>query len=260
MSLPTKYDLSIPKFGFRFVLPTVYENEPVVDPPADKTFTKAELEAAVNAERQKVQKTINEQVTQLKTLQQSTNLTAQEKKELQERIGHLESEVMTKEELAKREQTQLAERFTNELKQTKAEKEIWENRFKASTIHQSIMSAAVDPTTDAHDPNIFNVLLASSAVLIEGKDAQGKPTGNFEVKIKKTKVEDGVTKELLYSPREAIGLMKEDKSFGYLFRNGDKAGAGLNNNGNPNGAAVDISQIKTFEEYQKHRDQILKGQ
>ncbi len=261
MSLSMKNALAT---KYRFVLPTVYENEPpVVDPPivdtSKTTFTKEELEKAVTAERAKVQKTINDQVTQLKTLQQSTSLTAQEKSQLQERIGQLESEVMTKEELARREANQLQERFNNELKETKAQREIWENRYRTSTVQQAIMSAAADPLMDTHSPDIFNVLLAPQAVLIEGKDAQGKPTGNFEVKIKKTKIEDGVTKELLFSPREAISLMKEDKSFAYLFRNSANPGAGLNNGAPPNGQ-VDISQITNYEMYEKHRQAILKGQ
>lgn len=219
------------------------------------TISQKKLNAILAEERKKHTEAIQKQVADLEQLRRSSALTAGEKANLEKRIGELQDSMLTKDELTKKEQDKLLTDHKKQVETLSGEKETWRGRFTDSTISRGITDAAV--TGDSFAPSQIVALLKPNARLVEAADADGKPTGEFSIKIKFTGTDkDGKPVQLDLTPEEAIKQMKEmPEHYGNLFKSTMSGGLG-GSGGKGGGGRKDQDPSKMTEaEYKEWRKQ-----
>ena len=232
----------------------------------DKTFTQADIDAAVKKateglfnqdqvnsymKKEKIENDKRNQklLDELKQLRDSQTITTQERDTLTGQIKDLESQLMTKEELAKRE----TQRVTEESKKTVAtltgERDHWQNLHTKATIQNTLRANA----SEAFNPDQIVMLLENKSKLVPVTEG-GKVMG-YTVNVQWS---DKEGKELLLPVPEAIKQMKEQpERFGNLFKSDAKGGFG----GAPivpaGGGSITPNTFSTAADYRKNRDAII---
>lgn len=224
---------------------------PPNDPPADRTYTQAEFTALMEQERQRHTEQTRTTIKSLEEAKRNASLTQKDKEDLAKRISELDATLHTKEELAKKEKERIETQFKTEKETLAQERDEWKTRFVTSQINSSIISAANEE--DGFNPDVFLALLGGKSELVQLTDGDGKPNGNFTVKVKLDSTDvEGVTKTLLLTPREAIKSLKEKpEKYGNLFKSNVNGGLG----GGPSAGNLTTADIKdmTPEQYRKIR-------
>lgn len=222
-----------------------------------RTFTQEDVSKIMSKERSKFQSRTQQTITELENLKKAAGTTEQAKITLQARIDDLNKDLQTKESIAK-EQLTKAEREREAIKtQLSSERDAWRTRFESTLLSQSLLEAA-------HKHKAFNddhviALLRPSAKVVEEVDKDQKPTGKFSVKVTQwgKDPKTGEEQELLLTPMEAVKRMTEDERSFNLFQDTLKGGLGMSNQGSQK--PVDLTNIDSFEAYNKNRPQILKS-
>lgn len=187
-----------------------------------------ELNVMMANNRKKLTNQNQELIGQLEALKEQTNITSQQKEELEARIEQLSNQFLTKEEMAKKEQTKLENKYKTELQRAAEERDAWKDRYTHSTIQRELLDASV--AGKAINPDIIVDMLSGKTYLGPKLGDNGQPTGEFEVKVKFSDVDEHnnpVTVEL--SPVAALKRMQElpDK-YGNLFQTTATGGVGAN--------------------------------
>lgn len=220
-----------------------------------KTFTQEELNTILAKEKRAFQEERQKLSADLNAFKEKTNMTAQEKQELEARIEELQKATMTKEEIAQREQAKAKKQYEDNLKALENEATSWKSRYTKETIARSILDEAV--RNEAYAPEQLVELLSVRSKLAPVLDEAGKPTGSFVTKVSFDDVDKDqkpVTLEMTIP--ETIKRMKEiPNRFGNLFKSGANNGAGGSNNGAGFKAGTVVSDP---ENYRKNRETILK--
>jgi hypothetical protein len=211
------------------------------------SLKQSELNAMMAENRRNVTKQNQEYASKLEMLQSELNLTKQQREELETTIESLKTSSMTKEELSKREQKKLEEKYSNEVKTLAQERDLWRNRFTSETIRRSLYDAG--KSFGAYDESQIAQMLGPSTRLVEAKNEEtGEPTLQVLVDFDHVD-ENGKPTRLQLSPTEAVKLMKETDRFANLFV--AKGSPGLGGSGNKQDAASPATM--TTEEYLKWR-------
>ncbi len=217
----------------------VYDDPPVVPPKVDppvKTFSQEEVNAIVADNRRKDRDTLTKTTAELEKLKTSAGMTKQEKDELQVRIDELNNTYKTKEELAQQELQRQQSKYKEDLDSTVADRERWKSSFENTTINSAILRHVAN---DAVDVEQMEDLLKPKSRVVEGKDADGKPNGQFTVMAKVVVMDKKGQPVTLDLPiDEAVKQMKDcPKKYGNLFKStlsgglGGKGGNGGTNTG-----------------------------
>lgn len=227
---------------------------PVFEGDADDkvTMTKAELQAQIATATAEVKKQQQQALAELQALQGKAQLTAKERQQLEQKLEELTTQSLTKEELAKREIDKTKKKYDQELATTTQERDLWKTKFTETTILRTIADAA--NSNEAFNPNQIIAILRGDTQLKEGLDAEGRPTGQFEARVKFKDTKDNQPIELDLSVTEAVKRMREIEGYQNLFK-----GQGNGGQGNPNrggGAKIDISKLTP----QQYRELRAKGQ
>ncbi len=152
---------------------------------------------------------------ELNALRTRANLSSSEREDLDKRLEQLQSQLMTKEELAKQEREKMSSKHKEEVTQLTAARDEWKTRFTKSTIMRALTDAAV--TNNAFHP--------SQLVAILGPDTE--LTDDFEARIKvKEKNEQGESITLDLTVDEAVKRMKENDIYKNLFKDTGVGGIG----------------------------------
>lgn len=249
--------------GGAAVPPTSPPPPPVSPPPTPpaggtKTFTQEDVNRAVADERRKVQTANQKTIDELTALRDSANVTAQQKEQLQQQIETLTAQFQTKEQQQQTELGKLQKKYdtdTEGLKKTSAE---WQQRYELFAIDVAITNAAVE--FEAFSPEQIKAVLAPMTKMKPKLDEGGKPTNEFEPRVKfMGRDKDQKEVELDLSPREAVKAMTEiPEKFGNLFKNKAIGGLGGNNTNTQqggNGRLPDIGAM-TPQEYLKRRGEV----
>jgi len=205
-----------------------------------KLFTQDEVNKIMADNKRNLQKKNQELIGQLEQVKKAGNLSTEERKKLNERIDVLENEMLTKEELSKKEQDRLVRNHQKQLDEVTSERDGWRNRFTQSTITRSLTDAAA--TQNAFNPSQIVAILSPNTRLIEEVDSDGQPTGELIPKVKFPTVDkDGkpVTLELTVS--ESVKQMKDMDEYFNLFKGEGTAGLGAGNTGG--GKKADIKTL-----------------
>lgn len=208
--------------------------EPKPEPspkPAEKPKVKLDptTQAYVNSlladERRKAQAKAEQLVTQLETEKNRVGTTAAEKQALEERIEALRAEYATKDELKGRETDKKIKDLESEKKRLEAERQTWKDRFEQTTKLNALTTAAA--AEKAYNVDTVVTILDSKTTLREIKDEEGKPTGQFEPRVKiNTKDKDGKPFVMDLDPLGAVKQLKEMPEFQNLFISPQAGGLG----------------------------------
>ena len=233
---------------------------PVPDPGAgDKNKSKpkvpltTEQQAFVNSivaeERRKLQAKNDQLITQLSTEQNRAGTSEAEKAALQERIESLKAEFATKDELTQRDTKKKLTELEQKLKQEASEKSTWKTRFESNKKKVDLTSAAEQGKAFSAEQVVL--VLEPNARLVEVVGEDGKPTGEYETKVRiATTDKDGKAVTLDLTPTEAVKQLKEmPEKYGNLFISGANGGLGGGNlgRGGSKGGPADKATLSTAE-------------
>jgi len=223
-----------------------------------QTYTKEEVAKMIEQERTRGEEATRKTITELEKLKKDHGLTAQQKQSLETKITELNETLMSKEELARKEQEKLKNQYTTDITAAKQSAEAWERRYKESTIAREISDAAA--SSGAFDPDQIAAMIRGNARVVEVQDAEGNPTGEFQTKVKMPTLDKDKKPAILdITVQEAVKIMKDTpEKYGNLFK--DTANNGVGGQGNTGSrGTMDPSQM-TPEQYRKNfRKQVLNG-
>jgi hypothetical protein len=195
-------------------------------------------------------------LAEVNTLKEKTKLTAAEKEKLAERIEQLQSEYMTKEQLAAKEAAKLSKKFETEIEALKAENALWKNQFIDTTVNREITEAAIKH--NAFNPQQVIAILKPQTNMVEEVDETGEKTGRLVPKVKlptiDPKTKKPVTLEL--SIADAVAQIAEQDEYLNLFKDKGTTGPGFRQSANKK---VDVLELaKDPESYRAWRSQMQK--
>ncbi len=218
------------------------------------TFTQPELNKLMADNRRKLTTQNATLVQELSALKDQANLTTTEKEELEGRIEALQTQFLSKEELAKRASTKSAKEHEALVTGLKAEGEAWKGLYTKERVTTALTTAAIE--AKATVPGQIVALLESTTYLAEKLGEDGKPTGEFVpmVKFQDTN-EEGKPVTLDLAPAAALKRMQElPDAFGNLFINPGTGGMGGDSGSSGGkGGGVTIEQLKDPAFYAKWR-------
>jgi len=172
-----------------------------------------------------------ELVTQLTQLRETATMSTQAKEELEDRIEELQTQFMSKEEIAKRETENLSKNHAVNIDKLTSETKKWQGLYATSTIERSILDAAVGG--EAIQPSHLVTMLGQNTQIVEELDAAGQGKGKYKTIVKFSDIDsDGNPVILELPPKEAITRMKElPDQYGYLFKGNAAGGLGADSGG-----------------------------
>ena len=185
------------------------------DPPAKETFTKDELNQLVAAEREKLTKANDGIIKELTALKQRSNLTDTERKDLEKRVEELSGQLLTKDQLSKKEIERREKDAKAALDNLTSDRDTWKNRFVDRSIESELSQAATEHK--AYNPKQVVQLLRGNTQVVEDKDDAGNVTG-LSVKVTLDDVDDkGQPVKLTMTPNEAVKHLTDKEDFLNLF-------------------------------------------
>ncbi len=190
-----------------------------------KIFTQAQVNAFIAQNKRELREQLAATAAELTKLQQSSTASLEEKATLAGKLEEMNNQLLSKDELAKKEREKLAKTKDEEISKIAKERDTWQSRFRKSTIENAIIGAA----TNAFNPKQVLAVLESQAKLTPVEE-DGQETGAFQVLIDLTTTDnEGKTKKLTLSPADAIKTMAESPDYFNLFKDPATGGLGRNN-------------------------------
>ena len=209
----------------------------------------------IKAERLKGEEAKKSVLEELELIKKKGNLTEKERKTLDTKIKSLQTDLLTKEQLAARDKEKIIDDYETEKKELTNDRDIWKSRFTTTTIDSAIITASVEH--EAFNPEPIVALLKPNTQLVEDVDEEGKPNGILIPKVTFSDVDkEGKPLTLQLTPKEAVKRMKEKDSYANLFKDPGTGGVGGRNVSSPKGN-VDIVEIaKDPKKYREYREKV----
>lgn len=189
-------------------------------------FFNKKIKEEKEREQKKAQQQNDKTISELRKLQEQAGVTQTQKDDLEKRIKDLQTQYMSKEELAKQEQEKKEKEYQDQLKSQRGEAEKWKNLFHESTIVRAIQDGAIN--AEAYNPEQIIDILVPKTKLVEEMDEENKPTGRFVPRVKMIETDnDGKPVALDLTVKEVLSKMKNSPDkFGNLFKSGVAGGLG----------------------------------
>jgi hypothetical protein len=226
--------------------------------PNKKTFTQDELNKILANDRRKNEEKAKKIIAELETIKQSKNLTEQEQAALSKRIEELNDQLLTKEQLAKKDREKLQKDYDSKLTNVTTERDTWKARFERALIINAIHKASEEH--EAYDTSqIIGLVQAQmSPRVVQEMDESGAPKDIFTPRVKlldkDSKTGAEVTLDLTIS--EAVKRMKERPENFNLFKATINGGLGLGAGAGRSDS--DAPPLKDAAAYRKWRNKNLK--
>jgi uncharacterized small protein (DUF1192 family) len=223
----------------------------------DKKFSQKDLNAIIKKEKDNWQKTQRQQVAQLEDFKKTAGLSQERVTELEKQIADLESQYMSKEEIARRDAEKAKKDYDTKLETTSSEAKKWQNTF-TNLLVETRITAAANEAGAYNNQQMLDLLGGKAKVVPVTQD--GKETGQYDVRILlPARDKEGKPVVLDLTPTEAMKQMKEmPENFGNLFKGQGTGGLGGNNNGTPTGSRDLKTLAANAEEYRKNRKTLVK--
>lgn len=206
-----------------------------------ESFTQEQVNTMMAEERRKMQEKQRKTLGDLDTLKNKASLTAKEKTELENRIEELNNQYLTAEEKARRAEEEAEKKRSDQIQTLTKERDNWVSKHSTLVVQTAIVNAAAEQKAVEHEQIL--AIVGPKTRLVERLDDEGKPTGEYEPKVRfpdKNKKDEDIVLEL--SVPEAVKRMKELPRYGNLFE-GTKIG-GLGGSGSQStGGKVDLAKI-----------------
>lgn len=219
-----------------------------------KTLTQEQVDKILSDEREKFNGVKKKYDDELQALKARTELTDQERKELDERIARLQSEHTTKAEQLQAELSTTRKQSEAQIKKIEAERMRYQSLFAQKMISSEITQAA--SIHKAVNPGQIMALIGPMTELVEELDEEGKPNGNFVPQVKyPTTDKDGKKIVLTLPVDSAVKRMREDEIHANLFQYEGNGGSGSRNTG---GTKVNMAELlRDPVKYRKAREEGL---
>lgn len=216
----------------------------------DKKFSQDDVNKMLAEDRRKHKATLDKTIRELEALRTKKSLTDDERKELDKRIEELNTTLLTKEELAKKEKDKIIRKHQEEQEKLSNELTSWKSRFTDSTVKRSITDAAVE--FNAFVPEQIVAILHPMTRLSEIMDGD-TPTGEYVAKVRFPDTDkDGKPITLDLAVPEAVKRMTEIEKYFNLFRT--EGTGGLNSRPVKGSENIDIREIaKDPKKYREAR-------
>ena len=224
--------------------------EPNPEPNPDKTYTQAEFNNHMKGLRVKAEAGQAKLLSEIEALKKRTDMTSQERQELENRLEALRDESLTKEEKLKKDAKRKETEWSSKFEELQMKHTALATKYEDETIKRAITDAAV--ANDVFSPEQVVAMLRTTTQLVEVLDEQKEPTGRFQPVATFTGVdEDGKEAEEKLPVSEAIKRMKElPEKYGNLFKSNTKSGLGGFSGVKTN--TVDIGNM-SMEDYARRR-------
>ena len=226
-----------------------YADEPKPEPkPEPKaTFTQEQLNTFLADERRKAESKQKELLSKVESLE----LTAKQKEALESQLEELRTQGLSEQEKIKQTLSKKEKEFEKQVKQLAEERDAHAQRYANLRINHELTRAASENKAK-HSWQIVEFLAPRTRlapVLNEGK-----PTGEFEPRVKIEVSKEGKLVPLDLTPADALKAMKEDtERFGNFFESGLVPGVGTNPN-KSSGGALDIKTMTPEQVMKYYRD------
>jgi hypothetical protein len=226
----------------------------------EKKFTQKQVNSMMAEEKRQHKEQQRKTLDELNAIKTRANLTAEERAELDTKIEDLTNQLMTKDELAKKDKEKLDKKHATEITEITTERDTWKNKYRTSTIQRAITDAAID--FDAFNPKHLVPILEPNTRLVEVKDDDDNPTGEYTPMVKlTTKNDKGATVVLDLTPEQAVKQMTEMDEHKTLFKPQGSGGIGRRNVSGGSGKKPDAQKLAGSdpEAYRKARkDGVIK--
>lgn len=224
-----------------------------------KVFTQAEVDRIVKNDKDKAKRERDQLVTQLEGLK-AQGLTQENIDGLNDRIEQLQNEGKTTAQLANEDKVKLEKKLTGEVTKKEAEAKGWKGKYETYRTQNEILTAA--NANKAHNPEQVYNILRSDTTMVEILGEDGKPTGEYEPRVKFRDTKDGQSIVLDLTIPAAIKRMTELETHQNLFESGATSGLGGRNNGRAvgkGGTAVPTDTKAYMEARKKNPNLIREG-
>lgn len=191
---------------------------PAAKPPA--TFTQEQLNTFLADERRKAEQKQKELLTKVESLE----LTAKQKEALESQLEELRTQGLSEQEKIKSALTKKEKDFEKQIKQVTQERDDHVKKYSDLRINHELSRAASEQKAK-HAWQIVEYLAPRTRlapVLNEGK-----PTGEYEPRVKIELTKEGKLVPFDMTPADALKAMKEDaERYGNFFENSQVPGTG----------------------------------
>ncbi len=205
--------------------------------PEQEALIAQRIEEATKTAKTSAQKAIDE----ANALKQKANLKDGDLKAFEERISVLQSEILTKEELARQEKDRIQKESETKLKAAEESSLAWQKLYAETSILNGIRAACTGDLETYNTDHVIALLKGDCRIVEELKD--GKPTGNFIPKARITeKTKTGEIVELDLSISDAVKKLAERPEHFPIFKTKAVGGTGDSNVAS-GGKNVDIVEL-----------------
>ena len=188
-------------------------------------FTQEQVNEFLKKDKLKHQAAHQKTLEELEALQKKSNLSSQERADLEKQIEETRRLLETKEATAEEQLKKAQKAHAKELETLTGERDLWKTRYTDSTIVNSLTQAAVEHK--AGNPKQIIALLRPNTTLTEELDSKGKPTGSLTPMVTwKDKDDKGKDVTLTLSPTDVVKRMTEMDEHLNLFNADGQGGAG----------------------------------
>ncbi len=199
---------------------------------AGKTFTQEDVDRIVQDRLAKATKSAHAEkqklIDQLQQVQENAGTTATQKEALEAQIEELRNSMLSASELERKKQEKLDKDWQTKHEAATKEAQTWQTRHNSLLIGHEINRAAIEYKVLPNSIEFVEAKLRPQARLVEKVGDDGKPTGEFEAKVKiQSPNKEGKLIELDVSIAEAIKTLKEQpEKYGNLFEGNNAGGLG----------------------------------
>lgn len=189
-----------------------------LDVKAGKLLSQDRVNALLAEDKRKHQDAHRKTLEELEALQKRSNLSKEEREELESRIEETQKTLRTEKETAEQERQKLIKNHKKELDSTTVERDSWKKRYTDEKIENSILGAAGSSNPKVVNPEQILIFMRPNTRLVEELGEDGKPTGKYVPKVTfKDKDKNGKPITLELAPSEAIKRMSEMEEHFNLF-------------------------------------------
>lgn len=226
---------------------------PAPPPPPERTFKQAEVDKVVQERLSKANKEKEDLLLRL----QDAAKTEADRAAIATQLEDVRAQMMTKEQQAQEALKKARGDRENEIKAEKDRADRYEKTFKQEKVKRELADAAI--LEKAHRPNQIVDMLTPRARVIDKIGADGKPTGEFETRVKISAIKGKELVELDLTATEAVQTMKADReNHGNLFDSGMVGGMGASGprTDGKNKSLEEMGQDEFTKRYQQDRSSL----
>jgi hypothetical protein len=222
---------------------------------AEGHFSQEQVNKFLADEKRKWQSQQQKTITELTEIKNRLTTSDEEKQQLTSKITEMETQLLSKEEIAEREKKKLEAESKTKIDALTTERDGFKNQYANYRVENEITLEAVKQ--EAFSPKQVVALLRGDTRLIPAVGEDKKPTGELIPMVVVKTVKEGKPITLELSIFDAVKRMKETPDeYGNLFKSTMAGGVGGTNVGSGGSGGLDPESMKDPASYRKNREKL----